>query len=233
MSPTKKTDHFTYRVTWSAEDSEYVGMCAEFPSLSWLAATPEAGLQAFANSFGVSSATCRPRASRCQHLWREALRGEFRVRIPPHVDRSLAMEAAEQGVSLNRLASASCRHNQRAVYTIPHGSFVRCAPVEEALKAASGKFDHVIVARERDDLRLEKLVALCRQLGVRVLTESREQLTLRAQTPPTRALSPWSSPWHLAIEDLFNSCSGHSGRGAAGACVDGSKTRRISELCSA
>jgi len=27
---------YTYRVTWSAEDSEYVGSCAEFPSLSWL-----------------------------------------------------------------------------------------------------------------------------------------------------------------------------------------------------
>jgi predicted HicB family RNase H-like nuclease len=32
--------------------------------------------------------------------------GEFRVRIPPLVHRSLAMQAAEQGVSLNRLASA-------------------------------------------------------------------------------------------------------------------------------
>jgi predicted HicB family RNase H-like nuclease len=32
--------------------------------------------------------------------------GEFRVRIPPQVHRSLAMEAAEQGVRLNRLASA-------------------------------------------------------------------------------------------------------------------------------
>lgn len=35
-------DHYTYRVTWSAEDGEHVGLCAEFPSLSWLAKTPEA-----------------------------------------------------------------------------------------------------------------------------------------------------------------------------------------------
>ena len=27
---------YTYRVTWSAEDNKYVGLCAEFPSLSWL-----------------------------------------------------------------------------------------------------------------------------------------------------------------------------------------------------
>ena len=32
--------------------------------------------------------------------------GEFRVRIPPEVHRALAMQAAEQGISLNRLASA-------------------------------------------------------------------------------------------------------------------------------
>jgi predicted HicB family RNase H-like nuclease len=102
-----KTDHFTYRVTWSAEDAEHVGLCAEFPSLSWLAATPEEALA------GI------------RHMVREVVRemkgsgepipvalaekhysGEFRVRIPPHVHRSLALEAAEQKISLNRLASA-------------------------------------------------------------------------------------------------------------------------------
>ena len=34
-------DHYTYRVTWSEEDKEYVGLCAEFSSLSWLDQTPE------------------------------------------------------------------------------------------------------------------------------------------------------------------------------------------------
>jgi predicted RNase H-like HicB family nuclease len=37
-----QTDHYTYRVTWSAVDKEHVGLCdVEFPSLSWLAKTPE------------------------------------------------------------------------------------------------------------------------------------------------------------------------------------------------
>lgn len=42
-------DKHTYRVTWSEEDSEHLGLCVEFPSLSWLAATPEearAGIRA-------------------------------------------------------------------------------------------------------------------------------------------------------------------------------------------
>ena len=40
-----KDDHYTYRVTWSEEDQEYVGLCAEFPSLSWLAKGQEAALK--------------------------------------------------------------------------------------------------------------------------------------------------------------------------------------------
>jgi predicted RNase H-like HicB family nuclease len=32
---------YNYRVVWSQEDGEYVGLCDEFPSLSWLAGTPE------------------------------------------------------------------------------------------------------------------------------------------------------------------------------------------------
>ena len=50
-------DHFTYRVTWSPEDGEHVGLCAEFPSLSWLAATPEARSPASAGSLPMSCAT--------------------------------------------------------------------------------------------------------------------------------------------------------------------------------
>jgi predicted RNase H-like HicB family nuclease len=40
----RAVDRYTYRVTWSEEDNEYVGLCAKFPSLSWLEVTPEAAL---------------------------------------------------------------------------------------------------------------------------------------------------------------------------------------------
>jgi predicted RNase H-like HicB family nuclease len=40
-----RDDRYTYRVTWSEDDKEYVGLCAEFPSLSWLASAPEAALR--------------------------------------------------------------------------------------------------------------------------------------------------------------------------------------------
>ncbi|MBP8002680.1 MAG: hypothetical protein KA314_10705 [Chloroflexi bacterium] len=36
---------YSYFVIWSEEDQEYVGLCAEFPSLSYLAVTPEEALE--------------------------------------------------------------------------------------------------------------------------------------------------------------------------------------------
>lgn len=37
-------DRHTYRIIWSVDDQEYVGLCAEFGSSSWLAPTPEDAL---------------------------------------------------------------------------------------------------------------------------------------------------------------------------------------------
>ena len=56
-------------------------------------------------------------------------------------------------------------------------------PVEEALRSGNRRFDHVVVARERQDQRLQKILELCRASGVRVRSESREQLTLVARNP--------------------------------------------------
>ena len=36
--------HYTYRVTWSEDDGEFVGTVAEFPSLSCLAGTEDQAL---------------------------------------------------------------------------------------------------------------------------------------------------------------------------------------------
>ncbi len=100
-------DHYTYRVTWSAEDDEHVGLCAEFPSLSWLAKTPEAALKGIRRVVSEAVADMQSFGETIPvPLAEKHYSGEFRVRIPPQVHRALATEAAEQGVSLNRLASA-------------------------------------------------------------------------------------------------------------------------------
>jgi len=102
-----KDDHYTYRVMWSEEDMEYVGLCAEFPSLSWLAGTPEAALRGIRKVVaGVVSDMEANDESVPAPLSARRYSGKFMVRVPPDVHRRLAIEAAESGVSLNRLASA-------------------------------------------------------------------------------------------------------------------------------
>jgi predicted HicB family RNase H-like nuclease len=107
----RQNSKYTYRVTWSEEDAEYVGLCAEFPSLSWLARTPEAALK------GIRKLVSKAVADMIQNaepipdpIATKQFSGKFMVRIPPDVHRQLAIQAAEAGVSLNRLASAKLSH---------------------------------------------------------------------------------------------------------------------------
>lgn len=102
-----KIDHYTYRVTWSAEDGEHVGLCAEFPSLSWLAGTPEAALAGIRKTVGAVIADMKAEGEEVPvPIAERNYSGEFRVRIPPEQHRRLAIQATEQGVSLNRLVSS-------------------------------------------------------------------------------------------------------------------------------
>ena len=99
--------HYTYRVTWSSEDDEHLGLCAEFPSLSWLAKPPEAAPKGIGKVVADVAADMQASGELVpQPMAEKHYSGEFRVRIPPQLHRNLAMMAAEQGVSLNRLASA-------------------------------------------------------------------------------------------------------------------------------
>jgi predicted HicB family RNase H-like nuclease len=102
-----RIDHYTYRVTWSPEDQESVGLCAEFPSLSWLSRTPEAALKGIRQLVADAVVDMQSNGEEVpMPLAEKHYSGEFRVRIPPAVHRALALQAAEQGISLNRLASA-------------------------------------------------------------------------------------------------------------------------------
>ena len=106
-----KSSKYTYRVTWSEEDGEYVGLCAEFPSLSWLARTPEAALKGIRRLVNkVAADMIQNKESIPDPIATKHFSGKFMVRVPPDVHRQLAIQAAEAGVSLNRLASAKLSH---------------------------------------------------------------------------------------------------------------------------
>ena len=106
-----ENDKYTYRVLWSEENNEFLGLCAEFPSLSWLASTYEKALKdicsvvkdCIADMSKSNEELPLPLSSR-------KYSGKFIVRVPPEVHRRLAIEAAEAGVSLNRIASAKLTH---------------------------------------------------------------------------------------------------------------------------
>jgi len=101
-----KNDHYTYRVTWTEEDGEYVGLCVEFPSLSWLASEPEVALQGIRQVVADVVADLQVNGEPIpEPLAVRKYSGRFMVRIPPDLHRRLALEAAESGVSLNRLAA--------------------------------------------------------------------------------------------------------------------------------
>jgi len=98
---------YTYRVIWSEEDREFVGLCAEFPSLSWLAESQEEALRGIVDL--VTDAVTDLQQSGEQIPAPLSLRefsGKFQVRITPETHRRLAIQAAEAGVSLNRLINS-------------------------------------------------------------------------------------------------------------------------------
>ena len=100
-------DRYSYRVTWSEEDSEHVGLCVEFPSLSWMAKTPEAALRGIRRLVSEVVTDLEAEGEEVpQPIALKRFSGRFMVRLPPEQHRRLALQAAEAGVSLNRLASA-------------------------------------------------------------------------------------------------------------------------------
>src|SRR5262245_40620329 len=104
--PKPTPEKYTYRVMWSEEDQEHVGLCAEFPSLSWLAETHGEALNGIVELVaGVLKDMAKSKEPIPEPLSLRRFKGNIALRVPPEQHRELAMEAAEQGVSLNRLIS--------------------------------------------------------------------------------------------------------------------------------
>jgi predicted HicB family RNase H-like nuclease len=99
--------HYTYRVTWSEEDDEFVGLCAEFPSLSFLDNTMTAALEGIVDLVGQVVKDMMANGEQVpEPIAEKQYSGKFQVRVPPEQHRLLAIKAAEEGVSLNRYISA-------------------------------------------------------------------------------------------------------------------------------
>lgn len=99
-------DHYTYRVRWSAEDEAFVGTVAELPSLSWISDVQYdafLGIRTLVSDVlddMEASGETPPEA-----IADRSYSGKFMVRLTPEAHRQLALDAAEQHVSLNRLVA--------------------------------------------------------------------------------------------------------------------------------
>jgi predicted HicB family RNase H-like nuclease len=97
-------DHYTYRVSWSEEDGEFVGTCVEFPSLSWLDKKQEGALKGIRKLILDTLKDMKTNGEVLpEPISTKKFTGELRVRLPPELHRALAIEAQESHRSLNKV----------------------------------------------------------------------------------------------------------------------------------
>ncbi len=102
--PATEVSHYAYRVTWSAEDQEFVATCLEFPSLSWLA---DSQVGALSGLESLIAETIDDMTSEGEvvpsPLSERAYSGKFNLRVGEALHRRLAVEAADANLSINQL----------------------------------------------------------------------------------------------------------------------------------
>ena len=102
----EQANRYAYRVIWSQEDEEYVGLCAEFGLLSHLDDTPEKAFEGIRELVAFCVDDLRKEGEPVpEPLSTRQYSGTLTLRVPPETHRALAMDAAEAGVSMNRLAA--------------------------------------------------------------------------------------------------------------------------------
>ena len=88
------SEKYTYRVQWSEQDGEFIGLCAEFPSLSWLAKTDDEAFHGIKKVvFAAVADMKRNQEPLPEPLGMRHYSGSFKIRIPPTLHRRLAVEA--------------------------------------------------------------------------------------------------------------------------------------------
>ncbi|CCH15579.1 type II toxin-antitoxin system HicB family antitoxin [Micromonospora lupini] len=101
--PHPDVSHYTYRVTWSVQDREFVATCAEFPSLSWLAPSQIEALQGLQDLLREVIADMEEQGEEVPQPFAErSYSGKFNLRVGESLHRELAIHAAEDGMSLNQ-----------------------------------------------------------------------------------------------------------------------------------
>jgi len=111
------SDKYAYRVVWSEDDAEYVGLCAEFPGLSWLDPSQDGAFHGIRKLVAEVLIDMKAQnESIPEPLSEKKFSGKFVVRVPAELHRELAIEAQESQVSLNRYVSNKLASRHTAIY---------------------------------------------------------------------------------------------------------------------
>jgi predicted HicB family RNase H-like nuclease len=101
-----QSEFYTYRITWSQEDKEHVGLCAEFPSLSYLDKDIDKALKGITKLVSDVVKDMKKKNEEIpEPLSTKNYSGKFVIRISPDKHRDLSIKALEQGISLNHFIS--------------------------------------------------------------------------------------------------------------------------------
>lgn len=99
-----KAEHYLYSVGWSEKDETFVARVAEFPSLAAHGDTQEEALREIKDvvSFVLNDLK-ESDESIPEPFGKRSYSGKLVLRMPEYMHRQLALEALQQGVSLNQL----------------------------------------------------------------------------------------------------------------------------------
>jgi predicted HicB family RNase H-like nuclease len=99
-----KIEQYLYSVGWSEEDEAFVARVAEFPSLAAHCETQEAAMIEIKNVVEfVLKDLEQANEPIPEPFGKRSFSGRLVLRMPEYMHRQLALEALQQGVSLNQL----------------------------------------------------------------------------------------------------------------------------------
>jgi len=100
------SEFYTYRITWSPQDKEHVGLCTEFPSLSYLDKNIDKALKGIMKLVEAVMKDMKKNNEEIPiPLSVKNYSGKFVIRISPDKHRDLSIKALDQGISLNHYVS--------------------------------------------------------------------------------------------------------------------------------
>ena len=99
-----KAEQYLYTVGWSEADEAFVARVAEFPSLAAHGDTQEEALREIKSVVGFVLNDLKESDEPIpEPFGRRSFSGKLVLRMPEYMHRQLALEALQQGVSLNQL----------------------------------------------------------------------------------------------------------------------------------